>query len=145
MNITFFGHSFFSNKEDSEEKMIKLIENISGGKEINFLLGGYGQFDDFAYLCAKKYQEKHNNCKLIFVSPYLNPEYYKLKNAKEYYDESIYPPIESTPLRFAISKRNEWMIDNSDYIIFYVNVKYGGAYNALKYCIRKGKKYTNIY
>ena len=63
MNITFFGHSFFSNKEDSEEKMIKLIENISGGKEINFLLG----------------------------------------------------------------------------------VKYGGAYNALKYCIRKRKKYTNIY
>ena len=60
------------------------------------------------------------------------------------YDDSIFPPIEKTPLKFAISKRNEWMIKNSDLIIAYVNHTYGGAYKSLSTAIRMKKKILNI-
>lgn len=48
------------------------------------------------------------------------------------YDEILYPELEQTPLKFAISKRNEWMVKHADYVFAYVNTHYGGAYNALK-------------
>ena len=60
------------------------------------------------------------------------------------YDASIYPPIENTPPRFAISKRNEWMMTNADLIIVYVNHNYGGAYQSLQVAKRKKKEIINI-
>ena len=44
------------------------------------------------------------------------------------YDESIYPPIENVPPKFAIAKRNEWMMTNADFIIVYVKYNRGGAF-----------------
>jgi hypothetical protein len=47
--------------------------------------------------------------------------------------------------RYAIIKRNEYMIDESDFIIFYVTHRFGGgAYRALEYAKRKNKQYINI-
>lgn len=60
------------------------------------------------------------------------------------YDDSIYPPIEEMPLKFAISKRNEWMVRNCDLVIAYVNHNYGGAYESLKAAKRVGRAIINI-
>ena len=62
----------------------------------------------------------------------------------ELYDSIVYPPLEKTPLKFAISKRNEWMIDQSDFVIAYVEHSFGGAYQSLKYAHRKGKRIVNL-
>ena len=35
--------------------------------------------------------------------------------------------IETVPLRFAISYRNKWMIEQSDYAVTYVTRSWGGA------------------
>ena len=59
-------------------------------------------------------------------------------------DSSIYPPIESVPLKFAIAKRNEWMMENADLVIAYVNRNYGGAYQSLQIAKRRKKKIINI-
>ena len=59
-------------------------------------------------------------------------------------DTSIYPPIENVPLKFAISKRNEWMMTNADIIIAFVNRGYGGAYKSLQAAKRRKKKIINI-
>lgn len=50
--------------------------------------------------------------------------------------------IEKTPPKFAIIKRNEWMIDKSDFLIAYVEHNWGGAYRTLEYA--KKQSYTNI-
>ena len=55
----------------------------------------------------------------------------------EIFDESIYPDIEKTPPRFAIVKRNEWMINNSDFLIAYVEHNWGGAAKTLEYAKKK--------
>ena len=60
------------------------------------------------------------------------------------YDSSIYPPIETVPPKFAITKRNEWMVSNADLIIAFVKHKYGGAYKTLTWAKRKNKKIINL-
>ena len=70
----------------------------------------------------------------------------KIKNWMELriYVSFIYPPLEKVPLKFAINKRNEWMIDQSDFVIAYVEHSFGGAYQSLKYAYRKGKRIVNL-
>ncbi len=45
----------------------------------------------------------------------------------EYYDETTYPPPENTPLRYAISRRNKWLVAQADTIIAYIICSWGGA------------------
>lgn len=146
MIITFCGHSSYSPKQEDEEEMLKLFENISKNEEITFLLGGYGGFDGFSRYCASKYKETHPNAKLVFVSPYLGKWLDERKETiKDRYDEIIYPELENVPPKFAITKRNEWMVNQADYIIAYVQTHYGGAYNSLLYAYKHKKPYTNLY
>jgi len=39
----------------------------------------------------------------------------------------------------AITKRNHWMVDNSNYIVTFVYRDFGGAYDAKKYAIKQSK------
>lgn len=146
MIITFCGHSQFSETPNDEKNLLELFEKIANGRHIDFYLGGYGNFDAFAKHCAKKYKEKHPDTRVIFVTPYLNKW---LDDRREFfekeYDEILYPELENMPLKYAISKRNKWMISHSDYLIAYVRTHYGGAYNALLYADKHKKPYTNLY
>ncbi|MBR2735488.1 MAG: DUF1273 domain-containing protein, partial [Clostridia bacterium] len=53
------------------------------------------------------------------------------------FDDTLYPEIEKTSPKFAIVKRNEWMIDKSDFLIAYVEYNWGEAYRTLEYAKRK--------
>ena len=55
------------------------------------------------------------------------------------YDETVYPPLESVPKRYAISRRNEWMVCESDGVVAYVMRGFGGAAKTLDYARRKKK------
>ena len=140
MKITFCGHSDFAQTDSMEDKMLSILQNQVGDAPAELLLGGYGAFDRFAYHCAKKYKEGHPNVRLIFVTPYID----MVKRECEEYDEIVYPPIESVPYKFAIIKRNEWMIDQAETVIAYVNRGYGGAARSVKYARRKYKRIVNI-
>ena len=135
--ITFCGHRKISEteKENIKQKLKEEIEKLilKGAKE--FLLGGYGDFD---YMCAKTVRElkkEYPHIKGILVSPYLNREC-----DKDLYDDLEYADVEKTPLRFAIVKRNEYMVKKADLIICYVKYSWGGAAKTRDYAIRKGKK-----
>lgn len=146
MIITFCGHSDYLEHKEDEERLLSLLEIIANGQHVDFYLGGYGKFDAFAKNCAEKFKNTHNDAKIIFVTPYLNKW---LDDRREYlekeYDEILYPELEQMPLKFAISKRNEWMVKQADYVFAYVNTHYGGAYNALLYAAKHNKPYMNLY
>ena len=55
------------------------------------------------------------------------------------YDETLYPRLESVPRRFAISRRNEWMVQESDAVVAYVTHGWGGAAKTLEHARRKKK------
>ena len=100
-----------------------------------FFLGGYGQFDSMAASVVRNLKIKHPQIRSVLVLPYLDREY-----DASAYDESIYPPLENVPKRFAISRRNEYMVDNADVVIAYVLYSFGGAAKTLKYAEGKKKR-----
>ena len=144
MIITFCGHSDFRETGDIRERMIRRITELVNGEAVEFFLGGYGNFDTFAYSVAKSYRDANANAnaKLVFVSPYQTESY--LKSRVGFYDESIYPLEEKVPPRFAISYRNKWMVEHADAVIAYVKRTNGGAYQTLKHATKLKKHIINI-
>ena len=145
MIVSFCGHSDFSfDENDLENKIFNIFESF-GKKPITFYLGLCGKFDWFVYKCCKKWQATHPNCRLVFVSPYRDNKY--LKEQAEYFpvDEvALFDGIEKTPPKFAILKRNEWVVNKSDFVIGWVMFPWGGAAKTLEYARRKKKKFINI-
>lgn len=146
MIITFFGHSSLRYGKDDEERLYRQIEIFAKGDSVDFYLGGYGSFDNLAKKCAKKYKETHADSRIVFITPYLDTW---LSKRKEYlekeYDEILYPPLENVPPKFAIARRNIWMINQADYIIAYVKTHYGGAYKSLLFAAKHSKTYINLF
>lgn len=142
-----FGHSDFWSSADLECRIkSEIIDCVENRNLTEFLLGGYGGYD---ITCAKYIRELktiYPQIKSYLVLAYLDKKFdeYDKDYIKKTFDDIIYPPIENVPKRFAISKRNEWMIDNSDYVIFYVNHSWGGASKMLEYATRKKKDYINF-
>jgi len=146
MVVAFCGHSDYVENGNDEEIVIELLERIAVGTEIEFFLGGYGSFDDFAYKCAKRFKERHTYARLVFITPYPSDEYLrrKLEYTKDQFDLIVYPEIENAPIKYAISHRNRWIADKADVVIAYVMRKYGGAYLTYKRARSKGKTVYNL-
>ena len=146
MIITFCGHSQYLPSQEDEQKLLSLLTELVGDRPAELYLGGYGAFDAFARACGRKYQETHPLTRLIFVTPYLTAEYQRnqLEHQKELYDEILYPPLEDKPLRFAISYRNKWMVEQADCVIAHVTHTFGGAYQTYQYAKKKQKKIFNL-
>ena len=148
MVITFFGHSRVTNHDELFERVRSVIESLVIAEEpIVFYCGGYGDFDAIALRACREIKKQGIRCEIVYVTPYLD-----LNRQKElselvkfgYYDATVYPPIENVPPRYAILKRNEWMVCNADVIVSYVRFSYGGAYTALRYARRKGKRIIDL-
>lgn len=146
MIITFCGHSDFHGNDMVEQQILLLLYQYGENQALELYLGGYGAFDEFAYCCCKKYKEQQQNAKLIFITPYLTESYqnHHLKQAEQKYDAILYPPLEKVPYRFAIRRRNQWMAENADLIISYVNRSHGGAYQFFDYATRRNKRVINL-
>lgn len=112
---------------------------------MTFYLGGYENFDNFALRCCKQYKLEHENATLVFVTPYLNQRLDTRRDClKSEYDEILYPPIENVPLKLAILKRKDLMVDCSDFVVTFINVRFGGAYSALMRALKKSKDFVNV-
>ena len=142
MIISFFGHRKLYSYSDLFKKVTEVIlKNINTCNEIKFYCGAYGDFDNLCAAVCRTIKATHKS-ELILITPYITEsQQRKIKHFINHnlYDSVIYPPLEKTPLKFAISKRNEWIVNESDLIIAYVNHTYGGAYKSLLYAKRKKK------
>ena len=137
--------SVFSVK-DNTLKVLAFLETIVGNQVADIYLGGYGEFDEFAYCCCKEYKKTHPNISLIFITPYMTEDYQKnhLSCQQKRYDGILYPEIEDKPLKFAITYRNRWMVEKADYIVACVNHTWGGAYKTYKHAKKIGKVIINL-
>ena len=135
MKITFCGHKDIHDRDAVERWLYDVcLDLILQGAE-EFYLGGYGGFDHLSAAVLRELKKKHLQIRLILVLPYLNSSM-----PTEGYDETVYPPLESVPKRFAISRRNEWMVQECDTIVAYVTHRWGGAAKTLEYARRKKKR-----
>lgn len=145
MIITFCGHSNYSFDDIVKEKLRGLLlQEIRKNPACKFYLGGYGDFDSLCLNILKEIKADFPAIELLFITPYLNDNYSKLETAKLYYDGIIYPPLENVPRQFCISKRNEWMVNEADFLIAFVKYSWSGAAKTLEYAKRKKVGFFNL-
>ncbi len=133
MNCTFFGCS------DAPERIMETLYTtvktmIEHHNVTKFYIGNHGNFDRMAIRALRELSLRYPHIQYMVVSAYYPPQ-------SDAFDEKTTFPEEvaCVPRRYAIVRRNQWMIDHADYVITYVQ---NSSTNALKYkeeAKRKGK------
>ena len=139
MLVTFCGHSQVSDSAAVAAALKTIISDLIAEGADEFYLGGYGEFDSLAARTIRDAKADHPEIVATLVIPYMDREF-----DPKYYDGSVYPPLETVPRRYAISKRNEWMIEQADVVVSYVKHGWGGAATTLKYAERKKKRIISV-
>lgn len=123
MVCTFFGH------QDAPRTILleleKTIEYLIAEKQVKiFYVGNHGNFDAMVKITLIKMKKKYPYILTFVVLAYLPNT-----RTQEIFDiDTIYPEgLETVPPRFAIDKRNRWMIKQADYAVTYVKYSVGGA------------------
>ena len=141
-SCTFFGHRIIN--KDIKDLLTRQIDNLIAEHGVNvFYVGNNGQFDHLVAAVLRELKSRNPQISYSIVLAYLS------EREKEYnqlsYTETIYPEgLEYTPPRFAISKRNQWMVQQSDYVIAYVEHSFGGAAQFTEYARKKHRMVINL-
>ena len=121
MIITFCGHSkIYQTCEISKWLDIILPSLIEGGAA-TFYLGGYGDFDSLAAAAVRRQKAAYPNIEAVLVLAYLNRD------------------VDTSVKCYAIVRRNEWMVRESDVVISGVTHGWGGAAKTLDYARHRQK------
>ena len=138
MTCTFFGH------RDCDESIYKSLKNtilelIQNENVTRFLVGNNGGFDCLVLKTLRECRELFPNIDYCVVLAYMP------KN--ENYDyPTIFPEeLANKPKRYAISYRNKYLIDNSEFVIAYISRNFGGAYNSFSKAQKMNKNVINLY
>lgn len=142
--VSLIGHRRIDNQLDLEEKIHKIVVELLRSKEyVEFYIGRNGEFDIIAASVIKRAQKivDNNNSSVVLVLPYKvkDMEYYE-----NYYDDIILPIEPKTYFKEAITKRNQWLVDNTDMLIAFVENSSGGAYQCLEYAKKMGNDFINL-
>ena len=140
-----FGHrQVFENITEQLEKAVKYATD-QGCK--TFYTGAMGDFDSLFSSAVRKAKINHSDIKLICVKPYMTQD---INENGDYlyslYDDIIIPTeLADVHYKAAITRRNQWIIQNSDMVIIYTVRNYGGAYKAMKYAQKNNKTIMDLH
>lgn len=147
--VSFFGHRYIERGTEISDRLDNLLHNLITQREyIDFLIGRDGKFDLLASAAVKRaiHSYGYGNTHFTLVLPYMKAEY--RDNEKEYldyYDEiEICAESSAAHPKSAIQIRNRSMIDRADLVICCIQQKSGGAYQAVRYAEKQGKKIVNL-
>lgn len=133
LKVTFFGHRDATG-DTLKKELACCIEQLIFLGATEFYLGGRGYFDLMAANVLRSFKPAYPDIRITLVTSDINESF-----DSNIYDDSIYPPLENVPSKFAIPRRNKWMVEYSDVIIGFVRRNYGGAFSAIQYAKRKKK------
>ena len=137
MTCTFFGHRN-APKEIEPTLRSTLIDLIENHDVKLFYVGNHGGFDAMVRRVLKDLAEKYDITYHVVLA-YMPGK--KDEFSYEDYSDTIFPDgIESVPKRFAITYRNKWMIDHSDYVVTYVTNHIGSGAAQFKELAEKKEK-----
>lgn len=140
----FFGH------KDADQSIREELKNqiqllITVNETTIFYVGNNGGFDSMVYGILKELKQEYTNIDYYVTLAYLPVKKTEFE-CKFYKDVETFLPdgIEIGPQRFAIDRRNRWMIDQADYVITHVKHSWGGAAKFKELAEKKGKQVINI-
>lgn len=138
MNCVFLGHRSVTSIAKLELKA-EIIKLKSSGADC-FYVGNNGNFDFLVQSVLCEIEEDGDNIKYEIVLSYIGekPLCSKIKN-------TLFPSGQETALpRYAISKRNEWLLEQADVMIVYLNNKISNTYKYVRRAEKKGIRIINL-
>ncbi|MBQ2773058.1 MAG: hypothetical protein IJF45_01785 [Clostridia bacterium] len=139
MNCCLFGHRTASSglRMPLKTSILKLIEE-HGVK--TFYVGNNGNFDYLAQFVLSEITNARSDVRYYIVLSAMGET-----TLSDNGEVTLFPEgLETTPPRFAIYKRNDWLIKNSQYAIVYVETEVSNCYKWMKRAMRKGVKILNL-
>lgn len=137
---TFFGHSECYGLDAAALR--NAIEDLIKQGVTEFLVGNQGQFDGMVFSCLQELSENYPEISYSVALAYLptHKQEYDLYQGHCFYPERQ----EIGPARFAIERRNRYLIDSADFCLCYVNHAFGGAYKFARMAQRRGLTVLNL-
>lgn len=135
-----FGHA------DCPDTMLPRIEHTieqyySQYGVTDYYIGNRGRFDSLAAMAVRNAKQRHPDIRMYLLLAYHPSE--RPIDLWDVFDGSYYPPLENVPRPYAIVRGNQYMVDNSDYLICYVK-HIGNTRNLLEYARRRKKADVRI-
>ena len=139
LSCAFFGHR--DAPYDIEMPLRKiLIDLITNQNVTMFYVGNQGAFDYIAKTVLQSLQKEYTHIRSVVVLAYLPRDDQNEQNEVE----TLFPEgLELVPPKFAIDRRNKWMIAKADYVVTYVN-RLGGASRYKELADKQGKIVYNL-
>lgn len=135
---TFFGHRDCpdSIRPKLRSVLINLIENQQAD---TFYVGRQGSFDALVYATLRELAAEYPHIRYAAVLERLSG-----KNTDDF-TETLFPgAMENVPPRFAIDRRNNWMLQQADFVVVYVTHTWGGAAKFAGKAEKQGKTVINL-
>ena len=138
---TFFGHG------DCSDDLRPLLKNVildliaTHGVDM-FYVGHQGGFDGLVRGVLRELEQEYSEVRYAVVLAYMPSEHPVLGDTS---DTMLPEGIELVHPRYAISWRNNWMLQQSDFVIAYVAHSWGGAARYMQKAIRSGKIVINLF
>ena len=120
---TFFGHRDCPESIRTQLRAA-LIDLITNHDVDMFYVGNQGRFDAIVRGVLRQLKKEYHQINYAVVLAYM-PR--KQMEFDDYSDTMLPEGIESVHPRYAISWRNNWMLQQSDYVVTYITHSWGGA------------------
>lgn len=124
--VSFVGHRHITITEEIIVRLNKLIKHLIEKENVKyFLFGSQSEFDKLCLDITTKIKKIYPKIQRIFIRaefPYISQHYYMylLKS----YDETLFPKKILNAGKKIYVERNFFMIDNSDFCVFYYDKNY---------------------
>lgn len=135
---TFFGHRDCPDaiKPRLREVLVGLIANH--GVDM-FYVGNQGRFDAIVRGVLQELKEEYPQINYAVVLAYM-----PCKQHEDALDTMLPEGIEFVHPRYAVSWRNNWMLQQSDYVVTYITHSWGGAAKFADKARKQAKRVINI-
>lgn len=137
---TFFGHRDCYGL-DTAILQKAITELIAKGID-TFYVGHQGHFDSMVLGCLKALKTEYPHIQFSVVLAYIPTQ---MQEYDLYKDCSMYPDgLELSPLKFAIERRNKWMLERATHCLCYIQHTWGGAYKFARMAKRRRLQVVNL-
>ena len=139
LSCTFFGHKDAPRRIANRLREV-LLDLIIRQNVTVFYVGNQGSFDCMVRRELQVLKQEYTHIRCVVVLAYLPQENENTFDSIE----TLYPEgLELVPPKFAIDRRNKWMVSMADYVVTYVH-RAGGALRYKEMAERRGKHVYNL-
>ncbi len=151
ISCCFIGHREIRNSAELEKRLYVIIENLILSGVATFFFSSKSKFNDLCLAVTTKLKTKYPNIKRVYIRAeyqFINDDY--LNYLLQFYDDTLYPNEIINAGKAVYVKRNIYMIDRSDFCIFYFDENYQSTYKsgtkiAYSHAVKKQKQIINAF